>query len=99
MIVFVIVDSLAQQQQPSANGKKAASTGGKSAAAAASNSILSMSSVRYEVDPQTGKLELKMDRYLDSFPLTYYVVLREAEALPEVLATKLKQWMEKTTDG
>lgn len=99
MIVFVIVDSLAQQQQPSANGKKAASTGGKSAAAAASNSILSMSSVRYEVDPQTGKLELKMDRYLDSFPFTYYVVLREAEALPEVLATTLKQWMEKTTAG
>ncbi|CAO1630303.1 unnamed protein product [Sympodiomycopsis kandeliae] len=90
MIVFIIVDSASQQVR----GENS-----QSAKAAASNSILSMSSVRYETDPATGRMELKMDRYLDTFPFSHYVVLREAEALPEVLATTLRQWAEKIREA
>ncbi|PWN30597.1 P-loop containing nucleoside triphosphate hydrolase protein, partial [Jaminaea rosea] len=88
MIVFIIVDSM----------RGGGDQQGKSSSSA-SSSILSMSSVKYEVDPATGKMEIKMDRYLDSFPFSYYVVLREAEALPEVLATTLRQWAEKIREA
>lgn len=90
MIVFIIVDSAAQSKSASGDQKPLPARSGPS-----NNSILSMSSVRYETDPTTGRMELKMDRYLDSFPFSYYVVLREAEALPDVLATTLRQWAEK----
>ena len=98
MIVFVIVDSPTLAGHSDGLGEPA-SKSGKSKAASASNSILTMSSVKYEMDPQTGKMELKMDRYLDSFPFSYYVVLRRAEDLPDVLATTLRQWGEKIREA
>jgi midasin len=62
---------------------------GTTAAAATQHSILDMSSVSYV----NG--ELKMERYLDSFPFEYYVVLRDVEALPEVLSGTLRQFFER----
>ncbi len=32
---------------------------------------------------------------MDTFPFDYYVVVREVEALPEVLSATLRQWVEK----
>ncbi|KAJ1956173.1 AAA ATPase midasin, partial [Dispira parvispora] len=53
-------------------------------------SILQLNNVRYQqVD---GKLTLQMDRYLDSFPFTYYLVLRDIKALPLVLSDALRQY-------
>lgn len=37
-------------------------------------------------------------RYMDSFPFPYYVVLRNLEALPMVLADSLRQWIELMKD-
>jgi midasin len=37
---------------------------------------------------------VKLSRYLDSYPFPYYVVLRDVQALPEVMADALKQWFE-----
>lgn len=81
MIVFVIVDSLRRQQ--------GATTGGKE------NSILSMNQVSYK--NINGRMELQMERYLDTFPFEYYVVLRSVEALPDVLAGTLKQFFERVS--
>ncbi|KAI0314077.1 hypothetical protein OF83DRAFT_1165344 [Amylostereum chailletii] len=88
MVVFVIIDSL----QSSTEAAKASS----GAVSAVNNSILSMNQVAYKnVD---GRMELQMQRYLDSLPFEYYVVLRNVEALPEVLAGTLKQFFERISD-
>lgn len=84
MMVFIIVDSL--------HSNLASST----SELATQNSILSMQQVAYKnVD---GRMELQMQRYLDTFPFDYYVVLRDVEALPEVLSGTVKQFFERISD-
>ncbi|KAJ7797649.1 hypothetical protein B0H14DRAFT_2389521 [Mycena olivaceomarginata] len=87
MIVFVIVDSLHSAAAPSTvAGRKPAVQG----------SILTMDKAEYKnVD---GRMELQLQRYLDSFPFEYYVVLRNVEALPEVLAGTLRQFFERISE-
>lgn len=81
MVVFIIIDSL---QNPTAG------TTGQQA-----GSIVTMDKAEFKnVD---GKMELQLQRYLDSFPFEYYVVLRNVEALPDVLSTTLKQFFERVT--
>ena len=87
MIVFIIVDSL---HSAAGAGIKTDST------ADVQSSILSMNQVAYKnVD---GRMELQMERYLDSFPFEYYVVLRNVEALPDVLTGTLKQFFERISE-
>ncbi|EIW74720.1 P-loop containing nucleoside triphosphate hydrolase protein [Coniophora puteana RWD-64-598 SS2] len=91
MVVFVIIDSLhSHVDKSSAAGAAAA------AASQAQNSILSMSQVGYKM--VDGRMELQMERYLDSFPFEYYVVLRGVEALPEVLSSTLRQFFERISE-
>ncbi|KAJ7288001.1 hypothetical protein C8J57DRAFT_1445569 [Mycena rebaudengoi] len=86
MIVFVIVDSLHSAAAPTSAGRKPAVQG----------SILTMDKAEYKnVD---GRMELQLQRYLDSFPFEYYVVLRNVEALPEVLAGTLRQFFERISE-
>ncbi|KAK2459691.1 hypothetical protein APHAL10511_008336 [Amanita phalloides] len=80
MIVFVIVDSLHSVTNP------------PSAERATQNSILQMDKAEYRL--VDGRMELQLRKYLDSFPFDYYVVLRNVEALPDVLAGTLKQFFE-----
>lgn len=84
MIVFIILDSLHTNGSSAVQG------------AAHQNSILSMNQVSYKsVD---GRMELQVDRYLDTFPFEYYVVLRDVEALPEVLSGTLRQFFERISE-
>ncbi|KAG5638685.1 hypothetical protein H0H81_011065 [Sphagnurus paluster] len=86
MIVFVIIDSLHTTTSGSNIGKSGAHQG----------SILTMDKAEFKnVD---GRMELQLQKYLDSFPFEYYVVLREVEALPEVLASTLKQFFERISE-
>ncbi|KAF8512096.1 midasin [Hysterangium stoloniferum] len=87
MIVFLVIDSLHSHHEPREG----------SAASATQNSILSMNQVSYK-DTGSGRLELQLNRYLDSFPFQYYVVLRDVEALPDVLAGTLKQFFERISE-
>ncbi|CDU22202.1 related to MDN1-Huge dynein-related AAA-type ATPase (midasin) [Sporisorium scitamineum] len=96
MLVFVVIDSL---HAPAASGAStpAAGTAGASKPAAVQqtrSSILDMTNASYHTDAN-GRLQLKMERYMDTFPFDYYVVVREVEALPEVLSATLRQWVEK----
>lgn len=54
------------------------------------DSILAMTNVKYE--NVEGKMTLQMERYLDSFPFEYYLILRDINALPEVLSDALRQY-------
>lgn len=91
MLVFIIVDSL---QSSNASSGQSTQANGTSTHQPARHSILSMNSVSYSPGPD-GRLELKMERYLDTFPFEHYVVVRDVEALPDVLAATLRQWAEK----
>jgi midasin len=86
MIVFVILDSLHSHVKvgtPSAN--------------AVQNSILTMQQGVVQKNAN-GVMEVKMERYLDLFPFEYYVVLRDVEALPEILSGTLKQFFERISE-
>ena len=84
MVVFIILDSLHAAAETGVVGD------------GQQGSILSMDKAEFKnVD---GKMELQLQKYLDSFPFEYYVVLRNVEALPEVLAGTLKQFFERITD-
>ena len=84
MVVFIILDSLHAVAEPGAAGD------------GHQGSIISMDKAEFKnVD---GKMELQLQKYLDSFPFEYYVVLRNVEALPEVLSGTLKQFFERITD-
>jgi midasin len=90
MMVFIIIDSLRSNAAQETAGSEGSGTG------ASQNSILSMQQVAYKnVD---GRMELQMQRYLDTFPFDYYVVLRDVEALPEVLSGTVRQFFERISD-
>lgn len=85
MIVFIVLDSLHSNVVPGSSSKDANA-----------GSILTMTKAEFKnVD---GKMEMQLQKYLDSFPFEYYVVLRNVEALPEVLAGTLKQFFERISE-
>ena len=88
MIVFIIIDAL---HSTSSSGQ-----GQTQDTSAVQNSIVSMNQVAYTM--VNGKMELQVERYLDSFPFDYYVVLRSVEALPEVLSDTLRQFFERISE-
>ncbi|KPV75029.1 uncharacterized protein RHOBADRAFT_53933 [Rhodotorula graminis WP1] len=91
MFVFVVIDSLHRRGSDAPNAAAAAAAN----PAADQQSILEMKSASYGYNA-SGRLELKLDRYLDSFGATFehFVVLRDANALPDVLSSTLKQFFE-----
>lgn len=55
-------------------------------------SILDMSQVSYIPDANTGAMTLKVNKYLDTFPFEFYVVVRSIKELPEMLSLILRQY-------
>ncbi|KAI6103197.1 hypothetical protein EDD16DRAFT_1752874 [Pisolithus croceorrhizus] len=86
LVVFIVLDALN------------ADSSTFSATAGSQSSILALNQVSYRQSPTTGQMELTMERYLDSFPFEYYVVLRDVEALPRVLADTLREFFEKVNE-
>lgn len=83
MIVFLVIDSLHSNKS---NDSSMART-----PKSESDSILSMKTVSI-VD---GNVQI--ERYMDTFPFDYYVVLRDVEALPDVLSETLRQFFERVS--
>ena len=80
MIVFIVLDSQPTRSADNPSQRK-------------SHSILNMEKVDFKM--VDGKMELIQQKYLDSFPFEYYVVLKNVDALPEVLSETLKQFFER----
>ncbi|KAI8323453.1 midasin [Martensiomyces pterosporus] len=55
------------------------------------DSIMNTQHVSFVKGP-SGRMEMKVERYLDTFPFKYYVVLRNINGLPAVLAETLRQY-------
>lgn len=62
------------------------------------SSILQMNQVKFEPGAD-GNMELKMDRYLNSFPFGFYLVVNDVRELPGVLALALRQWLSEVVDA
>lgn len=56
------------------------------------DSIVNLRSVTYQ--NINGRLQLHDQRYLDTFPFEFYLVLKDVQALPDVLADTLRQFFE-----
>ena len=56
-------------------------------------SILDMKKVRFEEDRPV------MERYLDTFPFAYYLVVKDVRELPGVLAGALRQWLQEVVEA
>lgn len=56
-----------------------------------SESIMDMSQVKYVPDDH-GNMNLKINKYLDTFPFEFYVVVRDITELPEMLSVILRQF-------
>ncbi|KAJ3092441.1 AAA ATPase midasin [Quaeritorhiza haematococci] len=56
------------------------------------NSILNMTNVSYGLDNSTGRPTLQLTKYMNTFPFDYYIVLRDIDTLPDVLADTLRQY-------
>lgn len=54
-------------------------------------SILDMQQVKYESD-MNGNMVLKVDKYLDTFPFEFYVVVHNITELPKMLSLILRQY-------
>ena len=57
------------------------------------NSIVNMTQAMYRT--LNGRFELHMQRYLDSFPFEFFVILKDVETLPDVLADTLRQFFQR----
>ncbi|KAI9787974.1 MAG: hypothetical protein M1835_002555 [Candelina submexicana] len=61
-------------------------------------SIMDMKEARFEPD-ENGDTKLRMKRYLDGFPFSYYLVVKDVRELPNVLAQALRQWFAEVVDA
>ena len=86
MVVFIILDSI----------KSPSTERGSSSVQKNPQSILEMKKVDFKM--VEGRMELQHEKYLDSFPFHYYVVLRNVESLPDILGETLKQFFEKISE-
>ncbi|TIA99817.1 hypothetical protein E3P84_02013 [Wallemia ichthyophaga] len=62
-----------------------------------SNSVLSMTQASYKM--LEGRPQLSVERYMDTFPFPYYVVVRNIDNLPDILSSTLRQWAEALTNS
>ncbi|KAI4153338.1 MAG: hypothetical protein LQ340_002377 [Diploschistes diacapsis] len=65
--------------------------------AASGHSILDMTQASFEPD-RDGETKLKMKRYLDGFPFSYYLIVRDVKSLPNALSAALRQWFAEISD-
>ncbi|KAF7863118.1 hypothetical protein EAF04_007201 [Stromatinia cepivora] len=55
-------------------------------------SVLDLKEAKFVKNEMTGRSDVKIERYLDTFPFRYYVVVGDVGELPGVLAGVLRQW-------
>jgi midasin len=61
-------------------------------------SILDLSRAEFVKDAN-GEAQLKMTKYLDTFPFQYYLIVRDVLELPGVLAGALRQWFAEVVEA
>lgn len=62
-------------------------------------SVMDLKEAKFVKDENTGVSGVKIERYLDTFPFQYYLVVSDVKELPGVLATLLRQWFAEVVDS
>ena len=62
-------------------------------------SVMDLKEAKFVKDDYTGTSNVKIERYLDTFPFQYYLVVGDVKELPGVLATLLRQWFAEVADS
>ncbi|EPE31743.1 P-loop containing nucleoside triphosphate hydrolase [Glarea lozoyensis ATCC 20868] len=62
-------------------------------------SVMDLKEARFVKDENTGQSNVKIERYLDTFPFQYYLIVSDVKELPGVLATLLRQWFTEVVDS
>lgn len=83
MVVFIVVDPAALTATQT-DGRK--------------QSILDLQTAEFVKDAD-GEMQLKMTKYLDTFPFRHYLIVRDVQDLPGVLAGALRQWFAETMEA
>ncbi|KYG50000.1 hypothetical protein M433DRAFT_20934 [Acidomyces richmondensis BFW] len=83
MVVFIIVDAAGQNTPYDGRTKQ---------------SILDLQTAEFDRN-DAGEMEVKMVKYLDTFPFNYYLIVRDVQELPAVLAGALRQWFAEVVDS
>lgn len=61
-------------------------------------SVMDLKEAKF-VKNEMGNSEVKIERYLDTFPFQYYLIVSDVRELPGVLATLLRQWFAEVADS
>jgi midasin len=62
-------------------------------------SVMDLKEAKFMKDEATGATNVKIERYLDTFPFQYYLIVSDVKELPGVLATLLRQWFAEVADS
>jgi len=62
-------------------------------------SVMDLKEAKFVKDEVTGISNVKIERYLDTFPFQYYLIVSDLKELPGVLATLLRQWFAEVVDS
>ncbi|CAG8983421.1 hypothetical protein HYALB_00000589 [Hymenoscyphus albidus] len=62
-------------------------------------SVMDLKEAKFVKDENTGASNVKIERYLDTFPFQYYLIVSDVRELPGVLATLLRQWFAEVVDS
>lgn len=62
-------------------------------------SVMDLKEAKFVKDEVTGVSNVKIERYLDTFPFQYYLIVSDVKELPGVLATLLRQWFAEVVDS
>ena len=62
-------------------------------------SVMDLKEAKFVKDEMTGVSNVKIERYLDTFPFQYYLIVSDVKELPGVLATLLRQWFAEVVDS
>lgn len=62
-------------------------------------SVMDLKEAKFVKDEYTGASNVKIERYLDTFPFQYYLVVGDVKELPGVLAQLLRQWFAEVAES
>ncbi|CAK7216238.1 AAA ATPase midasin [Sporothrix bragantina] len=85
MVVFVILDG----SGGSSNDKK---DKGANTKKKTNDSVLDLKEAKFIKDPATGTSRIVIERYLDTFPFPYYLIVHHLDDLPSALSGLLRTW-------
>lgn len=63
------------------------------------DSVMDLKEAKFVKNEMTGAMNVRLERYLDTFPFQYYLIVSDVTELPGVLATLLRQWFAEVVDA